>query len=68
VTHNFLIIWQQRDVVLAGLLNTLILLAVSGLASLVLGALLAPLLVSGNKVVSRVAAAYVDAMRCGVHG
>lgn len=64
MTHNFLIIWQQRDVVLAGLLNTLILLAVSGLASLVLGALLAPLLVSGNKVVSRVAAAYVDAMRC----
>ncbi|NKJ47468.1 polar amino acid ABC transporter permease [Burkholderia sp. SG-MS1] len=61
---NFLIIWQQRDAVLAGLLNTVILLAVSGVASLVLGALLMPMLMSQNKAVSRVAAVYVDAMRC----
>ena len=61
---NFLIIWQQRDAVLAGLLNTVILLAVSGVASLVLGTLLTPMLMSQNKAVSRVAAVYVDAMRC----
>jgi polar amino acid transport system permease protein len=61
---NFLIIWQQRDVVLAGLLNTVILLVISGMASLVLGALLTSLLMSENKAVSRAAAAYVDAMRC----
>ncbi|MGF6781563.1 amino acid ABC transporter permease [Paraburkholderia sp. GAS334] len=62
--NNFLIIWQQRDIVLAGLLNTVILLVISGVASLVLGALLTPLLMSENKAVSRAAAAYVDAMRC----
>jgi polar amino acid transport system permease protein len=62
--NNFLIIWQQRDIVLAGLLNTVILLIISGVASLVLGALLTSLLMSENKAVSRAAAAYVDAMRC----
>lgn len=62
--NNFLIIWQQRDIVLAGLLNTVILLVISGVASLVLGALLTSLLMSENKAVSRAAAAYVDAMRC----
>ena len=62
--NNFLIIWQQRDIVLAGLLNTVILLGISGVASLVLGALLTPLLMSENKAVRRAAAAYVDAMRC----
>ncbi|MGE8165389.1 amino acid ABC transporter permease [Paraburkholderia sp. NPDC080076] len=62
--NNFLIIWQQRDIVLAGLLNTVILLVISGVASLVLGALLTPLLMSENKAVSRAATAYVDAMRC----
>ena len=53
--NNFLIIWQQRDIVLAGLLNTVILLVISGVASLVLGALLTPLLMSENKAVSRAA-------------
>jgi polar amino acid transport system permease protein len=62
--NNFLIIWQQRDIVLAGLLNTVILLVISGVTSLILGALLTPLLMSENKAVSRAAAAYVDAMRC----
>jgi polar amino acid transport system permease protein len=61
---NFVVIWGQRAVVLSGLLNTVILLVIAGVASLVLGALLTPLLMSQNKVVARAAAAYVDAMRC----
>ncbi len=62
--HDFATIWGQRDLVLAGLLNTVILLVSSGIASLVLGALLTPLLMSRQKLVARAAAAYVDAMRC----
>ncbi len=59
--HDFATIWGQRDLVLAGLLNTVILLVSSGIASLVLGALLTPLLMSRQKLVARAAAAYVDA-------
>jgi polar amino acid transport system permease protein len=44
MTEHFLIVWQQRADVLSGLLDTLGLLAVAALASLVLGALLAPAL------------------------
>ncbi|KDR42077.1 ABC transporter permease [Caballeronia glathei] len=62
--HDFATIWSQRDVVFAGLLNTVILLVVAGVASLVLGALLTPLLMSRHKLVARAASAYVDAMRC----
>jgi polar amino acid transport system permease protein len=61
---NFVVIWGQRGLVLSGLLNTVVLLVIAGVASLVLGALLTPLLMSRNKVVARAAAAYVDAMRC----
>jgi polar amino acid transport system permease protein len=61
---NFVVIWGLRAVVLSGLLNTVILLVIAGVTSLVLGALLTPLLMSQNKVVARASAAYVDAMRC----
>jgi polar amino acid transport system permease protein len=40
------------------------LLAVSAVAALLLGVLLTPALMSRNKVVSRLATIYVDAMRC----
>ncbi|WP_158899764.1 amino acid ABC transporter permease [Burkholderia sp. L27(2015)] len=61
---DFLVIWGQRDVVLAGLLNTVILLVIAAIASIVLGAVLAALLMSKQKAVAKSAALYVDAMRC----
>jgi polar amino acid transport system permease protein len=61
---DFLIIWQQRTDVLNGLLGTLGLLVVSAAASLVLGVLLTPALMSRRVAVARIATIYVDAMRC----
>lgn len=62
--NDLLVVWEHRDQLLAGLLNTLGLLAVSATASLFLGALLTPALMSRRPVIARVAAAYVDTMRC----
>lgn len=64
MTENFLIIWQQRADVLSGLFDTLGLLAVAAVASLVLGALLTPALMSKRPAIARLAMLYVDAMRC----
>lgn len=64
MTENFLIIWQQRADVLSGLFDTLGLLAVAAVASLVLGALLTPALMSRRPAIARLAMLYVDAMRC----
>jgi polar amino acid transport system permease protein len=64
MTEHFLIVWQQRADVLSGLLDTLGLLAVAALASLVLGALLAPALMSKRPAIAHIAVLYVDAMRC----
>ena len=61
---DFLIVWQQRGDVLEGLAGTLGLLVVSAIASLVLGALLTPALMSRRAAVARLATLYVDAMRC----
>lgn len=60
----FLTVWQQRADVLSGLLDTLGLLAVAASASLVLGALLTPALMSRRVAIARLATLYVDAMRC----
>lgn len=64
MTENFLIIWQQRADVLSGLFDTLGLLAVAAVASLVLGVLLTPALMSKRPAIARLAMLYVDAMRC----
>ncbi|HEY4069740.1 MAG TPA: amino acid ABC transporter permease [Burkholderiaceae bacterium] len=61
---DLLIVWAHRDQLLTGLLNTLGLLATSASASLVLGALLTPALKSRRSGVARLAATYVDVMRC----
>lgn len=61
---HFLVIWQQRADVLSGLLDTLGLLAVSAVSSLILGALLTPALMSRRAGIARIAMLYVDAMRC----
>lgn len=62
--HDFATIWSQRADVIAGLLNTAILLVTSGIAALVAGVCVAPLLLSRRRALARFATAYVDAMRC----
>lgn len=60
---DLLVVWEHGDQLLAGLLTTLGLVATAGTASLLLGALLTPALMSPRAGVSRVATVYVDAMR-----
>jgi polar amino acid transport system permease protein len=61
---NLLIIWQQRGDILAGFLTTLELLVCCASLSLLLGALLAPALMSRRPAIALTATVYVDAMRC----
>lgn len=61
--NDFLVVWEHRDQLFAGLLTTLGLVAVAGVASFVLGALLTPALKSQRPGMARMAAFYVDAMR-----
>jgi polar amino acid transport system permease protein len=62
--HGFSIVWSERALLLSGLANTAILSAVAAIASLLLGFALTPALMSRKRVVSRVARALVDGMRC----
>jgi polar amino acid transport system permease protein len=61
--NDLLVVWEHRDQLVSGLLTTLGLVAVAGVASLLLGALLTPALMSRRAGVARLATAYVDAMR-----
>ena len=61
--NDLRVVWEHSDQLLAGLLTTLGLVATAGTASLLLGALLTPALMSPRAVVARFATAYVDAMR-----
>lgn len=61
---NLLIIWQQRGDIFAGFLTTLELLVCCASISLLLGALLAPALMSRRPAIALIATIYVDAMRC----
>lgn len=61
---EFAVVWQHRDLLVFGFENTLIIVAISATASLVLGALLSIPLMSRNRAFRNAATAYVDAMRC----
>ena len=62
--HDFGIVWSERALLLSGLANTAILSALSAVAALLLGFLLAPALMSKKSVVSWTARGFVDGMRC----
>ena len=62
--HQFGIVWQARELMLAGCVQTVWLAAVSAAASLALGALLATGLMSRRAGISRACGVLVDAMRC----
>ena len=61
---DFFIVWEHRAQVLDGLYCTLFLLFFSGFASIVLGVLITPLLMSPKRFLRSSSKAFVDAMRC----
>jgi len=64
MTTGLAILWEHRDLLIDGFLTTLWLAALSALASLALGSLLAIALMARRPMVARASGALVDAMRC----
>lgn len=62
--RDFGIVWDHRDLLLNGLANTTMLSMAAVVASLALGVVLTPALMSRRRAVSRAARAFVDGMRC----
>jgi polar amino acid transport system permease protein len=62
--HDFLVVWEQADSLLAGLANTILLTIVGASLALLLGAMVAVLLMSSNAVVRLASRGLVDLMRC----
>ncbi len=63
--HEFAVVWEQRDQLLAGLLATLEIVALAAVLAGGLGvALFAAVLLSGRRWASRLLAGVIDAMRC----
>jgi len=61
---EFATVWRHADLLWGGFCNTALLAAVAALGSLLLGALLAPALMSRARGVRRLATFLVDVMRC----
>jgi polar amino acid transport system permease protein len=62
--NGFAVVWSERSLVLSGLANTVVLSLLGMVASLLLGALLTPVLVSRRRVPAFLALRFVDLMRC----
>jgi polar amino acid transport system permease protein len=62
--HQFAIVWDSRDLMLQGCLQTLWLSVLSAAVSLALGALLSTVLMSRRGFLASAGAVLVDAMRC----
>lgn len=62
--HDFGIVWSERGLLLSGLLNTMMLSVLAGIAALLLGALLSTVLMHSARAPALVARVCVDALRC----
>ena len=62
--HDFSIVWAERNLLISGLMTTVLLSFLAATGSLMLGALLSTALVRKNGVTSLAARAFADAMRC----
>src|SRR5271156_6516396 len=62
--RDFGIVWSERMLLLSGLANTTIISTLAAIASLLLGFILTPALMSRHAYVSGIARGFVDAMRC----
>jgi polar amino acid transport system permease protein len=61
---EFVVVWDHRDLLFEGLVNTVWIAAVGSAGALVLGALLSTGLMSRRAPIAWIATALVDAMRC----
>jgi polar amino acid transport system permease protein len=64
MTHDFLVVWSERSLLLSGLANTIALSLAAMIAALVLGALVCLGLMSGKPGYRRLFGYFVDSMRC----
>src|SRR5271156_2267219 len=62
--RDFGIVWSERMLLLSGLANTTIISTLAAIASLLLGFILTPALMSRHASVSGIARGFVDGMRC----
>jgi len=62
--HGFAIVWSERALMLSGLANTVALAVLSGVAALLLGALLTPVLMHRARALALAARLFVDGIRC----
>lgn len=62
--NDFVTIWGQLPDIGSGFLNTIILVSIAATASLLLGMLLTPMLMSSRPGIARIATVFCDAMRC----
>src|SRR3984957_5636984 len=62
--RDFGVWWRERPLLLNGLSNTAILSALSAVAALLLGFMVAPALMSKRPLISGAARVFVDGMRC----
>jgi polar amino acid transport system permease protein len=62
--YGFVVVWKHIDLIINGLINTVILSILGALLALILGSLVAILLMSSNRVVAFSVQGMVDLMRC----
>lgn len=62
--HGFSIVWSERGLMLSGLANTVALSVLSGVAALLLGALLTTVLMQRARAIAFAARLFVDGIRC----
>jgi polar amino acid transport system permease protein len=64
MTEGWHFIWQERELVLRGLMNTVTLLLMAGVMAIGLGIALAVAMMSPKRLVASAAGAYVELFRC----
>jgi polar amino acid transport system permease protein len=62
--YGFAVVWKHADLIINGLINTVILSLLGAIVALVLGSLVAILLMSSNRAVAFGVQGMVDLMRC----
>src|SRR5690606_13226788 len=61
---DFLIMWDELPTIMNAFLNTIMIIGISGVFTLIVGIAFTPLLMSKNLYVSKTATFYCECMRC----
>jgi polar amino acid transport system permease protein len=64
MSRDIAVVWQHRDVLMEGLLRTVLLTIITTIAALALGAILAAMMQSRFRLLFRIVQIFVDTMRC----